>query len=257
MKHADDVFNGVDVPAARRLRPQQFAVLKTNVLRRIGADESVDPEASSKGRFARGRGRLVPVLAAVIIGASVGSLTTAYALADPGARSASPESLTTISNEGVPVPLTRRTRAFLSAPRGLRPGLAGQVLLMARRGPTAYFRVPLNDGGSCFYTGRATDGKGYELGGGSCWTPAPRFPILDLSPIQADGPGGFQVLQVQGFATDGVKTVALTDLDGNVIAETAVRDNVYKITAYPPGGVSALLALDEGQNVVQRIKYSR
>jgi hypothetical protein len=43
------------------------------------------------------------------------------------------------------------------------------------------------------------------------------------------------VLQIHGFAADGVKRVAVTDLSGSVIAEATVEDNVYKITAYPPG----------------------
>jgi hypothetical protein len=127
---------------------------------------------------------------------------------------------------------------------------------MAQRGPTAFFRIPLKDGSACFGTGREAMGtEAYEIGTLGCWTPDPRSPIRDLSPIQAAGPGGFQVLQIHGFAADGVKTVAVTDLAGRVIAETTVEENVYKITAYPPGGVSALLALDEGENVVHRISY--
>lgn len=128
---------------------------------------------------------------------------------------------------------------------------------MAARGATAYLRVPLKGGETCFFTGRASKRGAFDLGGGSCWNPARRFPVLDLSPIQASGPGGFQVLQVQGFAADGVATIALEDLDGRTIAETAVRDNVYKVTAYPPGGVSALVARDAGDHVLQRVKYSR
>ncbi|HMI98511.1 MAG TPA: hypothetical protein VK488_01625 [Gaiellaceae bacterium] len=250
MKPGDEVFSGLDVPAGRTLRTEKLAALKTNVLHRIGPSGSVDPKAPSATRFRMARHRLlVPVMAAVIFGASAGSLTTAYAVAGSGAPSASPESLTTISTEGTPVPLTSRLRAL--------PDSTAQAFLMATLGPTAYFRVPLADGGACFYTGRATDGEAYELGAGSCWTPAPRFPILDLSPIQASGSGGFQVLQIQGFAADGVSTIAVKDLDGNVIAEAAVHNNVYKITAYPPGGVSELVGLDDGDHVVQRITYSR
>jgi hypothetical protein len=128
---------------------------------------------------------------------------------------------------------------------------------MATRGSTAYLRVPLKDGQTCFFTGRKAERGAYDLGGGSCWTPVARFPILDLSPIQASGPGGFKVLQVQGFAADGVAAIALKDLDERTIAETAVRDNVYKLTAYPPGGVSALVALDAGGHALQRVNYSR
>jgi hypothetical protein len=130
---------------------------------------------------------------------------------------------------------------------------------MATRGSTAYLRVPRDDGATCFFTGRAAKKRGaFDLGSGSCsWTPVARFPILDDSPIQASGPGGFKVLQVQGFAADGVATIALEDLEGRTIAESAVRDNVYKLTAYPPGGVSALVALDAGGHVLQRVSYSR
>jgi len=54
-----------------------------------------------------------------------------------------------------------------------------------------------------------------------------------------------------------VTTIALEDLDGRTIAEAAVRDNVDKLTAYPPGGVSALVARDAGGHTLQRVKYSR
>lgn len=128
---------------------------------------------------------------------------------------------------------------------------------MAMRGSTAYLRVTLKNGETCFFTGRAAERGAFELGGGSCWTPVPRFPILDLSPIQASGPGGFQVLQVQGIAADGVAKIALEDLSGRTIAEAAVRDNVYKLTAYPSGGVAALVARDAGGHALHRIEYSR
>jgi len=64
-------------------------------------------------------------------------------------------------------------------------------------------------------------------------------------------------LEITRFAADGVTTIALEDLDGRTIAEAAVRDNVDKLTAYPPGGVSALVARDAGGHTLQRVKYSR
>lgn len=216
--------------------------------------------------------RLGYALALLMAGIAIGALTTAFTMDDSDARpSASAESLSTISTEGMTVPLTTRSVRFLDLVGDPRPGAGGappgnpaaprptgKALLMAERGAIAFFRIPLADGGSCFYTGRrADDGERYDVGGGACGGgfPTPSHPILDQSPIQADGPGGFLVMRIEGFAADGVKTVAVTDLSGKVVAETAVTQNVYKITAYPPGGVSELRALDEGRNVVYRWSY--
>jgi hypothetical protein len=243
MKSSDDPLVRLDVPAERPLGAELKAALKDDVLRRIGPAGT-----STGGRVGAFRRHiLIPVLAAVIAGALLGSLSTAYALSDPAAPSASPASLAAISTVGTPVALTHQGDQLPT----------GRAFLMATRGETAYLRVPLKDGETCFFTGRAAKRGAFDLGGGSCWNPAPRFPILDLSPIQASGPGGFQVLQVQGFAADGVASIALEDLGGQTIAEAAVRDNVYKLTAYPPGGVSALVARDTGEHVLQRVKYSR
>jgi hypothetical protein len=244
MKSSDDVLMRLDVPDERPLGAERKAALRDDVLQRIG--EAGRP--GDTGFSALRRRVLIPVLAAVVAGALLGSLSTAYALSEPGPPSASPESLTVISTAGAPVTLTRQGDGLPSS---------GQAFLLATRGSTAYLRVPLTDGQTCFFTGRAAERGAFALGGGSCWTPAARFPILDLSPIQASGPGGFKVLAVQGFAADGVAAIALKDLDGQTIAETAVRDNVYKLTAYPPGGVSALVALDAGGHVLQRVNYSR
>jgi hypothetical protein len=127
---------------------------------------------------------------------------------------------------------------------------------MAVRGPTAFFRIGLTTGEDCYGTGKTPeDETHYAVGSITCWSVDPRFPIHDLSVIQAAGIGGFQVLNIQGFATDGIKTVAVTNLEGDAVAEAAVADNVYKITAYPPAEVSALLALDEGGHVIYRWSF--
>lgn len=244
MKSADDVLKRLDVPPERPLGTEQKTALKEDVLQRIGGASRPGDE-----RFRALRRRvLIPVLAALVAGALLGSLGTAYALSEPGPPSASPESLASVSTAGAPVTLTRQGDGLPSS---------GQAFLMATRGSTAYLRVPLTDGQTCFFTGRAAKRGAFALGSGGCQTLAPRFPILDLSPIQASGPGGFKVLAVQGIAADGVASIALEDLDGGTIAETAVRDNVYKLTAYPPGGVSALVARDSGGHELQRVNYNR
>jgi hypothetical protein len=262
MKHGDKtLFNENEVPSERPLPPGQLRALKADVLRRIRRSDSTSTETQPGSRPRRARGML-PAVVALIAGIACGALTTAFAMADPGAPRADAKSLTMISTRGEPVPLTTRSQRALDSSRRpprartAAPQPTGEALLMGQRGPTAFFRIPLKDGNSCFGTGRR-DGEAYDVLGFGCWDSDPRAPIHDLSPIQAGGPGGFQVLQIHGFAADGVKTIAVTDLNGSVIAETTVEDNVYKITAYPPGGVSALLALDEGENVLQRVAYRR
>lgn len=260
MKHTDESLHQLDIPDERRLPPARRAALKDDVLRRIRGGEPEHGTAPRRDRSRRLTRRLLPALVALVVGVACGAVTTALATAEPGAPRADAQSLSTVSTRGRAVPLTPRSERFLDFSRS-GPGVPQskeQALLVAERGPTVFFRVPLRDGGACFAVGRAAGGgEAYDIGTLKCWAPAPRFPLLDMSPVQADGPGGFQVLQIHGFAADGVDKVAVTDLNGEVVAEAAVSDNVYKITAYPPGRVSALIALDEGEHVLQRISYTR
>lgn len=262
MKHIDDTASErLNIPAERRLPPARREALKKDLLSRIvltGGEEEARSRTRSRMRVA-----MIPALAALLVGLSAGSLTTAYALADVGRPSADAASLSSISTEGHPVVLTPASQRVLHRTHGFPPGdtslprAKGRALLMASRGPTVFFRVASDRGEDCFYIGRIAERDDvYELGGGRCWRPDSRRPMLDLSPIQASGPGGFQVLQIQGFAADGVKTVAVTDASGANVAEAAVKDNVYRLTAYPPAGVVELRALDEGSNVVQHVRYA-
>jgi hypothetical protein len=256
MNRDSDILNGLDIPAERPLSPDQRAALKRDVLTasRIGERAASDRQREPQ----RHMPRALPLLAALIIGAGGGSVTTALATAEPGAPHADNAELSRVSTQGRPVELTPRQQTALDFSR-IGPGAPkseGRALLMAERGRTAFFRIP-TDREPCFAVGRGTGTGAFDIGTMKCWTPTPQFTILDMSPIQASGPGGYRVLAIVGFASDGVKTVAVAGLDGQVIAEAAVEANVYKLTAYPPAGVSALLARDAGGHEVDRVAFTR
>lgn len=265
MKHAENerTANVSSIPSERQLSRSQLAAMRDDLVSRIRVKESTRGKVSARPWRGIASRRSLPALTALIVGIAFGALTTTFAVAQSDPTRADAKSLSRISTKGTLVQLTPRSQSALDfsrrQPGGLdSPQSTGQARLMAKRGTAAFFRILLADGNACFYTGRSVEESGtYELGGGSCWTPAPRFPILDLSPIQADGPGGFQVLQIQGFAADGVKTIGVADARGDLVAEVAVKNNVYKITAYPPGGVVELRAYDGGRNVLQRVAYSK
>jgi hypothetical protein len=85
----------------------------------------------------------------------------------------------------------------------------------------------------------------------TCWDdfPSPAHPILDESVFGADRGEPLHVIQLQGFAADGVVEIDATDRDGDVLARTPVTDNVYSLDAVPPAAVR-IVALDSSGRTV-------
>jgi hypothetical protein len=114
----------------------------------------------------------------------------------------------------------------------------GRVLIMARRGGRAFYRI----GAECFATGpaRPTTQSFSQIG---CPTqfPSPASPILDFTVFHSPGasaegrPRRLTVYRSTGFAADGVAKVAFVDGAGEVVAETPVVDNTYIFDLSPSG----------------------
>jgi hypothetical protein len=79
----------------------------------------------------------------------------------------------------------------------------------------------------------------------TCWDdfPSAAHPILDQSIFGADNGEPIHLIEVEGFAADGVVEIDATDAAGSVLARTPVVGNVYSLEAVPPAAVR-LTALD-------------
>jgi hypothetical protein len=162
-------------------------------------------------------------------GAAAAVVVAVVLLAGTSATGSTPGGdLAEISNEGQPV----------DPDPGMRQELANvgaiAVSRLAARDHRTFFRLMRPDGGIC-YTVNST-GEPDRLGNTSCPTvpasfPSPRLPVLDLSVFESTSHviGETRLVAAQGFAADGVATVALLDRGGRIVAHARAADNVYAL----------------------------
>jgi hypothetical protein len=155
--------------------------------------------------------------------------------------------LSRFSTGGHPVSLAR-TEARVARLMG-----ADAVYLLAKRADRAYYRITGSQG-TCFGAGPAE--KVGFITGEEC--PAGSFPtrgrpVLDYSVYEAmshDRSGGLSLYRAEGFAADGVASVAFLRPNGEVALRIPVRGNVFSAAAPPRGPVAVLVAYDSrGQEV--------
>jgi hypothetical protein len=179
-----------------------------------------------------------------VIGLVVAAIAVAGAVAhDSGSSYAN---LSRFSSTGAKVPLAR-TQARVAQLMG-----ADAVFVLARRSGRAYYRITGSQG-TCFGAGPAE--KVGFITGEEC--PAGSFPtrgrpVLDYSVYEAmshDRSGGLSLYRAEGFAADGVASVAFLRPNGEVALRLPVRGNVFSGAA-PRGVVATLVAYDSnGQEV--------
>lgn len=129
---------------------------------------------------------------------------------------------------------------------------------LALRDGRAFYRLARRDGSVC-YSVNATRVED-RIGGTMCphtasAFPSPARPILDFSLFEATSHvrGDTRVVNGQGFAADGVASVALLDETGQMIARAPTSNNVYTLDV-PDGDVAtAVAAYDEHGAEVARI----
>lgn len=159
--------------------------------------------------------------------------------------------LAQISNEGETVAVGSGQRTELQ-----NVGAVAAARLAMRNGRT-FYRLLQPDGTVCY----AIDTTGGDhVGNTSCPTagtafPSPSDPVLDLSIFESTSHtrGDEHVVSAQGFAADGVKTVALLDGGGHVIARDRASANVYALD--PPSGkvATTVAAYDAKHAEVYRV----
>jgi hypothetical protein len=128
---------------------------------------------------------------------------------------------------------------------------------IATRGNRAFFVADRSGGGLCLSVADVDDPDVLGSIGCSPDFPSAERPIFDESRIRArvvyDGKGRFAgldepqtAIRLEGFAADGVASIALLMTDGDVEAVTPVEDNVYHrvgdLPAEPIAGIVALAA---------------
>ena len=132
-----------------------------------------------------------------------------------------------------------------TGPAASRFGAATEVRQLASRNGRNYYVIENRHGDRCFAVG-PLDEREYVFGQVGCSPsfPSPEQPILDFSVWSGLGSSP-QLRRLEGFAADGVATVALVLDDGALGAESRVESNVYSGTGDPPKeAVREIVALD-------------
>jgi hypothetical protein len=129
---------------------------------------------------------------------------------------------------------------------------AEAVYLLARRADRAFYRIT-GPHGTCYGAGPAKQVgfvTGEECPDGTF--PTRGRPVLDYSVYEAmshDRAGGLSLFRAEGFAADGVASVAFLRPSGEVALRIPVRRNVFSAPS-PRGPVATLVAYDStGQEV--------
>jgi hypothetical protein len=113
--------------------------------------------------------------------------------------------------------------------------------MMAVLNQKEFVHLTRGDHGNCFGI-KKRDETRFAF---TCWDdfPSAAHPILDQSVFGAEAGEPIHVIQVDGFAADGIVEIDATDASGSVLARTPVIGNVYSLEAVPPAAVR-LVALD-------------
>lgn len=153
---------------------------------------------------------------------------------NPGGR------LAELSNEGQPVtpgPNQQKELQIVGATKARR---------LAKRDGRTFYRLARRDGSDCY----AVNPTSVEdrIGGAMCPQTPTAFPsagrpILDFSLFEDTSHvrGNMHVVTSQGFAADGVSSVALLDESGRVVARAPATDNVYALDV-PRGQIATTVA---------------
>ena len=195
--------------------------------------------------------RRMILLAAVASGIAVAALLAV--LRNSSATGSTPGGkLAQISNDGeaiVPGPNQQKELQIVGAVSARR---------LARRDGRTFYRLARLDGSHCYSVNASSVED--RIGGAMCPQteaafPSPGRPILDLSLFESTTHvrGDMHVVNGQGFAADGVASVALLDENGRTITRADARKNVYALDV-PQGQVATtIVAYDDDGAEVARI----
>jgi hypothetical protein len=186
-------------------------------------------------RFRKSGLLLITVVALAAIGSALGVMAAESGNPEPG--------LVTMSNDGVPITPSPNVSKVLVHTKTNQ----GQLRLLGEREGLSFYKMVGTDRGSCF-------GIGYGIGNDAALNliscsifPNNKEPVLDSSVFEFDKQSGVSRWdQVQGWAADGVASIAVLDEAANVVAEKTVTGNIYAITRSELAGTTAtkILARD-------------
>lgn len=172
-------------------------------------------------------------------------------------RTAAVPRLPAVSNAGTLVSaMTDEQRLALA-----RANVDGQVYKLGKRAGVSFYTATQN-GRPCFIVG-ADEAVAEKfgliacLGADSAAELSDQQPVVDVSTFlrrAADSSARVQLLA--GYAADGVASVGVLTTDGT-IASTPVRNNIYAARNLTASGVTAVVALDAGGNIVYRSNLGR
>lgn len=139
-------------------------------------------------------------------------------------------------------------------------GENARIVIMGQRNGRAFYRIDAQ----CFATGPVLPAA-QSFGAVVCSPefPSPARPILDFTVFHGgsttDGrpPANMKVYRSEGFAADGVASVAFVDEAGALVAETAVVGNTYSFERAPSGGNLRIAAIDRaGERIFEAPRRS-
>jgi hypothetical protein len=194
--------------------------------------------------------RIVLVAAAGIAAAIAAALLVVFGTNATGSTPGG--ELARISNDGEPIepgPGQRQQLENVGAVRASR---------LAVRNGRSFYRLVRADGGVCYAVNSTSMAD--QIGNTSCLTvqgsfPSPNQPVLDLSVFESTShvPGDTHLVAAQGFAADGVATVALLDESGRSVAHTRADKNVYALDVPEKRVATTIVAYDRERAEVFRL----
>jgi hypothetical protein len=172
---------------------------------------------------------------AVVCSLAAAGLAAAFLARARTGPAAPPGYPATIGTSGKPVPPTAASRKL---------GIAS-LQLIGTRGDRAFYRGTDSDDHPCLAAGDANElgTVGFTLCSRDERPLTASDPVIVVPDVQmtADS-AGWQLVRVDGFATDSVARVTVTDSAGAVVAHAAVVDNVFSLApagAVEPGTIKA------------------
>jgi hypothetical protein len=195
----------------------------------------------------------IVVLAALTV-AAAGTVGALSGLGGAAGTEPTP-GLERVSAVGTPVGLAQRDAAILRRfeHSGRFASGGAQAHLLGVAGDQALYRLNRRDGAACFAAGPANL-AGERFGEVTCSEtfPSQEQPILDLTVFHGSVENP-TVYRTQGIASDGVASVAFKNAAGDIVAKTAVVDNVYRIDPIPAGELAAIVAFDKNGKIVAEL----